>query len=84
MNAAISITRNAVGIILVAAGILMLVLPGQGIVTILIGLALTSFPGKQAIERRIVKRREVGKTLNQIRKWAGQEPFDFTSGRKPG
>ena len=53
----------------------MLVLPGQGTVTILIGLALTNFPGKYALEQRIVCQPAVAKTLNRIRQLGGVPPF---------
>ena len=53
----------------------MLLLPGQGIVTVLIGFALTNFPGKYAIERRIACQPAVGRTLNRIREWAGRPPL---------
>ena len=37
------VLRNFVGIVLLAAGIVMLVLPGQGIITILIGISFMDF-----------------------------------------
>jgi hypothetical protein len=62
---------------LILAGIAMLVLPGQGTVTILIGLALTNFPGKYALERRIASQPAVRATLNKIRGLAGCSPLRF-------
>ncbi|RKX84430.1 MAG: hypothetical protein DRP70_13260, partial [Spirochaetes bacterium] len=43
--------KNLLGIVFVLAGIGMLFLPGQGILSILIGISLTSFPGKYRLER---------------------------------
>lgn len=43
--------RNVLGAILLVAGIAMLVLPGQGVPTILISLGLMNFPGKYRLER---------------------------------
>src|SRR5688572_19372307 len=43
---AIVIGKNLLGVVLIVLGIIMLVLPGQGLLTILIGLMLLSAPGK--------------------------------------
>lgn len=67
--------KNVIGVVLVVAGIVMLVLPGQGLLTILIGLALTNFPGKYALERRIVKQPAIIKTLNWLREKANKPPL---------
>ncbi|MDI6808888.1 MAG: PGPGW domain-containing protein [Candidatus Eisenbacteria bacterium] len=67
--------KNLLGWILVAAGILMLVLPGQGILTILIGLMLLDFPGKFRVERWIVAHRPIFKLINWIRRRAGRPPL---------
>lgn len=71
----VSVFKNILGLILIVAGIAMLILPGQGLVTILIGLALTNFPGKYALERRISGQPKVGATLNTVRRWAGRTPL---------
>lgn len=67
--------KNIIGIIFVLAGIAMLVLPGQGILTILIGLTLMNFPGKFELERRIVQQRAVYKTINWIRSKRQRPPL---------
>ena len=69
--------KNLVGLVLILAGIIMLVLPGQGTVTILIGLAISNFPGKYKIERKIASQPAVGKTLNKIRKLTDSPPLAF-------
>ena len=68
----LTVVKNVFGFTLILAGIAMLVLPGQGILTILMGLALTNFPGKFTLERRLVRQPSVGKALNRIRKLAGK------------
>ena len=70
------VVKNVLGVVLILAGVAMLVLPGQGLLTILIGLALTNFPGKYTAERRIASHTAVQKTLNRIRSIAGRPPFD--------
>ncbi len=67
--------KNALGYILVVAGIIMLVLPGQGIFTILIGIMLLNFPGKYQLERWIATRRPVLRSINWLRRRAGRAPL---------
>jgi hypothetical protein len=74
---AVEIAKIILGIGLLVCGILMLVLPGQGLITILIGLSLLPFPGKDKMEQRILSRHSVRSTLNWIRIKAKKEPFIF-------
>ena len=67
--------KNVFGIILLLAGVLMLVLPGQGILTILIGMTLIDFPGKFYFERWLVTRKPVLQSVNWLRRRAGRSPF---------
>ena len=50
------IAKNAIGVVLLLAGAAMLILPGQGLLTILAGLMVLDFPGKFAIETWLVQR----------------------------
>ena len=75
VRAMLVIGKNALGYILVVAGIIMLVLPGQGIFTILIGIMLLNFPGKYQLERWIVARRLVFRSINWLRRRAGRAPL---------
>ncbi len=67
--------KNVVGFLLVVLGIIMLVLPGQGLLTILIGLLLMNFPGKYKLERKLVSMPKVLVSLNWIRAKAGKPPL---------
>ena len=58
------LTKFILGLTLVVIGILMLVLPGQGIITILIGIMLLRFPGKYRLERWILSRERVFRSAN--------------------
>ena len=69
--------KNIIGAFLLVAGILMLLLPGQGILTILAALALLDFPGKRKLEMWILHRPTVMKSINWLRKRAGREPLSF-------
>jgi hypothetical protein len=70
------VCKNLLGLAFVLAGVAMLVLPGQGILTIVIGLSLMNFPGKHALERRIVHQPTILQAINWMRHRAGQPPLD--------
>ncbi len=74
---------NLLGAVLVTAGVVMLVLPGQGVLTILLGLGLLEFPGKHRIEGWIVRRRPVRTALDWLRRRRGAEPFDLDPPTQP-
>jgi hypothetical protein len=61
--------KNVLGILLVALGIVMSIpgVPGQGILTILLGIMLLDFPGKRSLENKLVSRPQVFKTINKLR-----------------
>lgn len=71
------ILKNLLGLVLLLMGIAMLVLPGQGLLTILIALVLLNFPGKYRLERRIVMMPSVRNGVNWLRQRAGREPLRF-------
>lgn len=70
------VAKNIVGAILVLAGIVMLIGPGQGILTILIGLIMLDIPGKRPLEARIIKRPAVLSAINNLRAKYGKEPLE--------
>ena len=72
-----TLIRNLIGVLIVIAGFIMLVLPGQGILTILIGIAVMQFPGKRAVERWLVMRPGVLKAINWIRAQAKIQPLQL-------
>ena len=67
--------RNFAGLLLLCAGILMLFLPGQGIITIIIALALLDFPAKHSLIQKLVSPDSVRKSLNWIREKSGKPLF---------
>lgn len=75
VRASVLVARNTVGAVLLAAGIAMLFLPGQGLLTILLALALLDFRGKHAAERWLVSRPQVIGSLNWLRTRAGRPPL---------
>jgi hypothetical protein len=74
---ALSLLRNGIGLCLLIAGIAMLVLPGQGILTILIAICLMDIPGKRRLIDRLVAVSQVQQALNWIRRKRGKTEFVF-------
>jgi len=64
------VTRNAVGGVLLLAGVAMLVLPGQGLLTLFAGLLLTDLPGKRRAELALLRRRPIRAGVDALRRRA--------------
>lgn len=82
----IHVARNVFGLLFVIIGAILLLLPGQGLLTMLAGFILLDFPGKFACERWIVRRRQVKRAIDWMRHRAGQPPLELDpdSGRGEG
>lgn len=72
------ILKNILGYILLILGFIMLFIPGQGLLSITLGLFLINFPGKKKLERKFFSYPKINHVINAIRKKAGREPIDFT------
>lgn len=66
--------KNLLGVALVVVGIILSLpgVPGQGFLTILLGIMLLDFPGKQKLEHKIVSRPQVLNAINKLRKRFGK------------
>lgn len=73
---AVRVARNVGGLVLIAAGVAMLALPGQGLLTILVGLVLVDVPGKRRAEMELARRRSVMSALNGVRRRMRRPPFE--------
>jgi len=71
------IAKNLLGMVLVFLGILMSIpgVPGQGILTILLGIMLLDFPGKRTLEYKIVSRPVVLERINRLRHRFSKAPL---------
>lgn len=71
------ILKNALGVLLVAIGIVLSLpgVPGQGILTILLGIMLLDFPGRRKLEVKILSRPKVFRTINKLRHRFGKPPL---------
>ncbi|MDB4210322.1 hypothetical protein N9774_01335 [Gammaproteobacteria bacterium] len=73
------IAKNLLGFCLILGGFLMIVLPGQGLLTIITGLFLINYPGKFQLEQKIVTIPAVFRALNWIRLKAKKPPLKRNS-----
>lgn len=73
----IAILRNLLGVVILLAGIVMLILPGQGILAIVLGIMLINFPGKYRLEQWAIRKPSVHKPINWLRRKAGREPLQI-------
>ena len=69
------ILKNLLAIGLIVVGIVLCFFPGQGVLTILIGLALLDFPGKRRLERAILRRPGIFDRVNRLRARFGRPPL---------
>lgn len=69
------ILKNLLGISLLIVGIIMLIGPGQGILTILLALIMLDIPGKRPFEARIIKRPTVRTAIDRIRQKYNKPPL---------
>ena len=74
--------RSVLGLVLILLGIVMLVLPGQGILSMLAGLLLLHFPGKRRIELWLLRLPGVLRAINGLRSRAMRPPIELPA-RQP-
>jgi NosR/NirI family nitrous oxide reductase transcriptional regulator len=69
--------KNLLGGVLLLAGVAMLILPGQGMLTILLGVMLVDFPGKKRLEILIIRRPAISRVVSWIRRRVGRDELRF-------
>ena len=69
------VLRNLLALLLLVAGLIMLVLPGQGLLTIIIAVMVSDVRGKYRFERFLVRQQGVIRSMNWIRKQYQKEPI---------
>jgi len=74
-GAVLRVLRNLLGAVLVLLGLLMLVLPGQGLLTLLVGVLLLDVPGKHALLQRVLGRPKILDAVNKLRARHHAEPL---------
>lgn len=73
------IAKNIFGVFLIGLGILLSLpgVPGQGVLTILLGLIMIDIPGKRPIEAKIIKRPTVLAAMNSLRAKYNKPPLEL-------
>lgn len=71
--------KNLGGLLLILFGIVLSLpgVPGQGLLTVLIGLTLVDFPGKRRVELFLIRRGPVQRTVNALRRRYGKPPLQL-------
>lgn len=72
--------RNLIGAVFAIMGIIMFFTPGQGVLTLLVGVSMMTFPGKRWLELRLIRMKGVLKSINWLRKKNGHEPLELPDG----
>ncbi len=67
--------KNFLGLIFFLAGIIMLFLPGQGLLTMVMGIVLLDLPGKYKMERWLIAKPSIFKSINWLRQRSGHPPL---------
>lgn len=73
------IGKNLLGWVLVALGIVMSLpgVPGQGLLTVLLGVMLVDFPGKERLEQKLLHRPAIKNSINKLRARFGKRPLEL-------
>ena len=69
------ILRNLLGAALLLIGVMLLVLPGQGVLTIVMALLIMDFPGKHRLVVSVLGSQHIFSAINRIRQSSGAEPL---------
>jgi|AntAceMinimDraft_17_1070374.scaffolds.fasta_scaffold85622_2 hypothetical protein len=69
------ILKNALGGFFFLAGILMLFLPGQGLLSILLGVSLLDFPSKRRVQLYLFQKPAIHRSVDWIRRKANRPPL---------
>ncbi len=67
--------KNVTGAVFLVVGFLMLFLPGQGLLTMLIGISFMDFPHKRKLEARIIGQPAVLSAINAMRRKFNKLPL---------
>ena len=71
----ILILKNILGIILAIFGLIMILLPGQGIMTIFVAVIFIDFPGKWKMIKYFSRRKKIMQGLNWVRRLFKKNEF---------
>jgi hypothetical protein len=71
------VLKNTLGVLLLLMGVVLAIpgVPGQGLLTILVGLMLVDFPGKRSVELAVLRRPLVLRSVNRLRAKFSKPPL---------
>ena len=75
------IVKNIIGVVFLLAGFAMLFLPGQGLLTMLIGVSLMDFPRKRELEAKMVSQPTLLGAINAMRRRFDKPPLTLAPDR---
>jgi hypothetical protein len=75
LRSVLIVLKNIVGFVFLLGGIAMLVLPGQGLLTILVGISLMDFPKKRLLEAKLIGQPLIFSGVNRLRARFGKPPL---------
>lgn len=80
LHAAKVIGKNIAGILLVALGVVLSLpgVPGQGLLTVLLGIMLLDFPGRDRLEQKLLSKPSIVNTINKLRGRFGKRPLKLS------
>lgn len=70
------VLRNLLGAVLLLLGFVMLFVPGQGVLTVIAGLALLDLPGRRKLVVALLARPKVASAVNKLRERSGEPPLE--------
>ena len=78
------VTKNLIGVVLVVVGFILALpgVPGQGLLTMLVGVFLLDFPGKKKIELKAVSKPRILRNINRLRARFNKPPLMTTPASK--
>ena len=77
MKIIVFVFKNVTGGLLLCVGLLMLFLPGPGLLVVSIGLVLADIPGKRRVIVRLLRIANTHQAINNYRGRQGMAPFKF-------
>jgi len=79
LHAAKVIGKNVAGVLLVALGVVLSIpgVPGQGLLTILLGVMLLDFPGRHRLEQKLLSKPSIVNSINRLRKRFDKQPLEL-------
>src|SRR6185369_11284249 len=79
IHAAKVIGKNIAGVLLVALGIVLSLpgVPGQGLLTVLLGIMLLDFPGRHRLEQKLLSKPSIVNTINSLRERFDKPPLQL-------